>query len=59
MADLFHPPLSTVRQPAYEMGQAAMEMLISIIEAKHPITRFETKIMNTELTIRASSVKKP
>lgn len=57
MADLFHPPLSTVRQPAYEMGQAAMEMLISLIEAKHPVTRFETKVLNTELTVRASSVK--
>ena len=28
---LLHPPLSTIHQPAYEMGQAAAEMLIHII----------------------------
>ena len=57
LTDIFHPPLSSVRQPAFEMGQVAMEMLIQIIESKHPITRYETKVLNTELTVRASSVK--
>ena len=58
LADLFHPPLSTVRQPAFEMGQVAMEMLIQIIESRHPVTKFETKVLNTELTVRGSSIKK-
>jgi LacI family transcriptional regulator len=57
LTDIFHPPLSSVRQPAFEMGQVAMEMLIEIIESKHPITKYETKVLNTELTVRASSVK--
>ncbi|HTI12491.1 MAG TPA: LacI family DNA-binding transcriptional regulator [Puia sp.] len=57
MTDIFHPPLSSVRQPAFEMGQVAMEMLIQIIESKHPITKYETKVLNTELTVRASSQK--
>ena len=57
LTDIFHPPLSSVRQPAFEMGQVAMEMLIQIIESKHPITNYETKVLNTELTVRASSVK--
>ncbi|MHA4806705.1 LacI family DNA-binding transcriptional regulator [Flavitalea flava] len=58
LAEIFHPPLTTIRQPAFEMGQLAMESLIQIIESKHPVTKFETQVLNTELTIRASSVKK-
>lgn len=57
LADIFHPPLTSIRQPAFEMGQVAMEMLIQIIESKHPITKYETKVLNTELTVRSSSVK--
>jgi len=57
MTEIFHPPLSSVRQPAFEMGQVAMEMLIQIIESKHPIKKYETRVLNTELTVRASSVK--
>ena len=57
LTDIFHPALTSVRQPAFEMGQVAMEMLIQLIESKHPIEKFETRVLNTELTIRASSVK--
>jgi LacI family transcriptional regulator len=57
MTEIFHPSLSSIRQPAFEMGQVAMEMLIQIIESKHPIKKYETKVLNTELTVRASSVK--
>ncbi len=57
LTDIFHPPLSSVRQPAFEMGQVAMEMLIQMIESKHPTTKYETRVLNTELSIRASSIK--
>jgi LacI family transcriptional regulator len=57
LTDIFHPALTSVRQPAFEMGQVAMEMLIQIIESKHPVTKFETRVLNTELTVRSSSVK--
>ena len=57
LTDIFHPALSSIRQPAFEMGQVAMEMLIDLIESKHPVTKFETKVLNTELTVRMSSVK--
>src|SRR5262249_10439649 len=59
VTDIFHPPLSSIRQPAFEMGQVAMELLIQLIESKHPVTKFETKVLNTELTVKASSVKPP
>jgi LacI family transcriptional regulator len=58
VTDIFHPALTCVRQPAFEMGQVAMEMLIQLIESKHPVTKFETRMLNTELTVRASSLKK-
>ncbi len=53
--ELFNPPLTTIRQPAFEMGQTATELLIKIIESKRPITEFETKVLDTELSIRESS----
>lgn len=57
MAELIDPPLSAVRQPAFEMGQVATEMLIQIIESKRPIADFETRILETELFTRNSSQK--
>jgi LacI family transcriptional regulator len=57
MAELFSPPLSAVRQPAFEMGQVAIELLIQIIESKRPITEFETRMLDTELFTRNSSQK--
>jgi len=58
LTDIFHPALTSVRQPAFEMGQVAMEMLIQIIESKHPVAKFETRVLNTELSVRSSSVKR-
>ena len=55
LTEVFHPSMTSVRQPAFEMGQVAMEMLIQIIESRRPVTEFETRVLNTELTIRASS----
>jgi LacI family transcriptional regulator len=55
LTEIFHPPMSSVRQPAFEMGQVAMEMLIQLIESRRPVTEFETRVLSTELTVRASS----
>ncbi len=57
LSDLFHPRLTTIRQPAFEMGQCATEMLLQLIESKRPVTAFETRVLETELCIRESSVK--
>lgn len=53
--EIFNPPLTTIRQPAFEMGQVATELLIKMIESKRPITEFETRVLNTELSVRESS----
>lgn len=53
--ELFNPPLTTIRQPAFEMGQVATELLIKIIESKRPVTEFETRVLDTEMSIRESA----
>ncbi|MEX6686991.1 LacI family DNA-binding transcriptional regulator [Danxiaibacter flavus] len=54
-ADIFDPPLSTISQPAYEMGQTATELLIRLIESRRPVTSFEKIVLDNTLHIRESS----
>jgi LacI family transcriptional regulator len=58
-ADIFHPSLTSVVQPALEMGQLATELLIQLIESRRPVTQFQKKILETELKIRDSSLRIP
>ena len=55
VADLLNPPLTSVTQPAFEMGKLATELLIDRIEYPDREVRFETRSLHTALTIRASS----
>jgi LacI family transcriptional regulator len=57
LTELTNPPLSVVKQPAFEMGRAATELILQIIESKRPITEFEKRIMSTEFIPRESSKK--
>jgi len=50
--DLFNPPITSVFQPAFDMGQLATEKLLELIEAKFPVTEFERTVLNTRLFIR-------
>lgn len=50
-----NPPLTTVRQPAYEMGQAATERLIELIESKEKLDA-QITVLEPELIIRESSL---
>ena len=49
LIDLFYTPISHIRQRAFEMGQISMNMLLKIIEAKHPITEFHTKTIDADI----------
>lgn len=49
VVELLTPSLSYVRQPAFDMGRKAIEMLISIIESKYPVEEFETITLDTTL----------
>jgi LacI family transcriptional regulator len=58
VGQLFNPPMTVVKQPAFEIGQMATQLLIEMIESKRPIVDFQTKILDTELIIRESSLKR-
>ncbi len=49
LVELLNPSLSYIRQPAFEMGKKATEMLINMIESKYPIEEFESVILDTIL----------
>lgn len=57
-ASLLNPPLSSVAQPAFEMGRSAAELLINLI--KNPKEQFTpiTNVLKTGLIIRGSSQRK-
>jgi DNA-binding LacI/PurR family transcriptional regulator len=53
--ELFNPPLTTVRQNAFEMGRIATELIIQQVESKRPVISFERKVLPTDLIIRSST----
>ncbi|WP_324673028.1 LacI family DNA-binding transcriptional regulator [Hymenobacter sp. GOD-10R] len=55
VADLLYPSLSTVVQPAQEIGQVAAERLIDLIERKQKAAPINTVKLPTELVIREST----
>ncbi len=57
LADALFPPLSTIMQPAFEIGQLAAEKLLSLIKDNNPDEPFETFLLATELQARESTLK--
>lgn len=55
VANLIEPPLSTVVQSAFEIGQKSVDLLIDLIEKKHKNPKFETIRIKTVLYPRESS----
>ena len=56
-AKLIHPSLTTVRQPAYEMGQRASEILINYLK-NNDIESVGTVTFKPQLIIRNSTQSK-
>ncbi|ANH83535.1 LacI family transcriptional regulator [Niabella ginsenosidivorans] len=54
-ADLLEPALSVIYQPSFEMGSLAAKLLLSEIESKRPVTKFEKHILKTRIVTRKSS----
>ncbi|GAA4353222.1 LacI family DNA-binding transcriptional regulator [Hymenobacter saemangeumensis] len=54
-AELLNPPMSTVTQPAQEIGELAAERLIEQIERKHKASPPSTTKLPTGLNVRDSS----
>lgn len=57
LTELLDPPLSVIKQPAFEMGELATSLLLQLIESKRPVTEYETKVLTSELLIRGSTRK--
>jgi LacI family transcriptional regulator len=53
ITELTEPPLSTVQQPAAEMGRTAARLLIEVIEGNTPVEQVVK--LPVELLVRASS----
>lgn len=59
MAMLLDPPLSSMVQPAFEMGQTAARLVIDQIETDGPIERVAaTHVLKTTLLARQSSLRR-
>ena len=55
-ADLLSPSLTTITQPAFEIGQEAAKILFSYLSKRKNIIPNENIIINSVLTIRASTM---
>ena len=58
IAELLNPSLTVIRQPALEMGKAATELLLQLIESKRPVTQFENRVLTPELIVGNSSMRR-
>lgn len=56
IAFALNPALSTVSQPAVEMGYLSMSKLVQVIQHRHREFEFETVELETKMDIRKSSV---
>jgi DNA-binding LacI/PurR family transcriptional regulator len=54
LTELLNPPLTIIKQPAFEMGQKAMQLLLQMVESKRPVTDFEHIKLQAELISRGS-----
>ncbi len=57
-AEIFSPSLTAIIQPALEMGQLTTDLLIRLIEARRPVTQFQKQVLQTQLIVRESSMRR-
>jgi LacI family transcriptional regulator len=57
MASQTYPPLTTVRQPMADMGESALDMLVTLLQGRTMLTR--RRELPTELIIRGSTGQAP
>jgi len=56
LAAYYCPPLTTVRQPGYQLGQGAMHMLLQLIQGREDV---EAEVLPAELVVRETSGSAP
>lgn len=55
ISSLIDPPLTTIRQPAYEIGESATQLLLQQIQHKQSVYAPKVIVLETELIIRKST----
>lgn len=55
LTELINPALTVIKQPAFEMGEIATNLLLQMIESKRPPSEFETRSLAPQLIVRESS----
>jgi len=53
MAAYTHPPLTTIRQPRFELGQRAMHMMLALLDGQEP----ENQMVPGELVVRQTTAR--
>ncbi len=53
---LFDPPLTTITQPAYDIGREAAKILLRAVEKKRPILPTQSVVLASELVQRRSTM---
>ena len=56
-ADILNPPLTTITQPAHDMGIAAASQLFKYLDKKNAQISNENIVIRSALTIRGSTIK--
>lgn len=56
--EIINPSLTVIKQPAFELGRNAAELLIKLIESKRPPAQYEKIVLPTQLVAGESSAKK-
>lgn len=54
LADILHPALTVIRQPAHQMGSVAANLLFNRIKSAEPHTEGKRELLSVELVIRSS-----
>ncbi|CAA9468162.1 MAG: hypothetical protein AVDCRST_MAG96-187 [uncultured Segetibacter sp.] len=57
-ASILNPSLTTITQPAFNMGKAAASLLFKSLEKRNFILDAESELFPSVLTVRNSTVKK-
>jgi LacI family transcriptional regulator len=57
MSSLMDPPISSVTQPSFEMGQQATSLLLDLIESKNTPASYVTRVLPSNLVIQKSSLR--
>jgi LacI family transcriptional regulator len=53
MLDLLNPSITVIRQPAFQMGKSAAELLLKLIKSKKPTKVFEHRILQSMIIDRS------